>query len=50
MKCPMCKREQELTPDGRFPMHRITDEHRHRWSFCDMSGESAELAARNEVA
>lgn len=46
MKCLICKRDVKLNRAGCFPAHRITDEHRHRWSFCEMSGKPGELAAR----
>jgi hypothetical protein len=48
--CPFCKEHVALTPEGRFPAHRISDRYRHRWSFCEMSGESVEVAARAVVA
>lgn len=44
MICTICKQDVPLNKAGCFSMHRISDEHRHRWSFCDMSGKPAELA------
>lgn len=46
MLCPICKHDWPLNRSGCFPTHRITDEHRHRWSFCDMSGKPGEYALR----
>lgn len=50
IRCPICKRDVPLNRAGCFTMHRITDEHRHRWSFCEMSGKPGELALKTAVA
>lgn len=46
IRCPICRRDVALNKAGCFTMHRITDEHRHRWSFCEMSGKPGELALK----
>lgn len=48
MKCIICKLNCDLTPEGRFPIHRVPGA--DRYTFCDMSGESAELAVRAEAS
>lgn len=46
IRCPICKRDVPQNSVGCVAVHMITDKHRRRYSFCEMSGKPVELAAR----
>ena len=50
IECTICKREVEINKVGCIAMHRISDEYRHRYSFCDMSGKPVELVLKARAA